>query len=472
MDSDRTPSPKRRKDILLPEAARPLSSGLAAPYRRTLRRVGAFALVALLMAAMRARGGAVAAGDGFVGETSIVLGFLLLATYLAGSLAGDLRLPRITGYILAGMLVGPSVLHLIQVADVAQLKVIDDIAISLIALSAGGELRIRDVRRNRRMLFGVMGSEMTAVFLAVGGFILLAAQLLPFTAGATGAETVMLAIVFGAIAIANSPAVAIAVVNDAGARGPVASTVLSVTILKDVAVIVLFAGALAIGRVVLGTGGSGTGEFLRSTALAIPGSIAAGAAVGWLVALYLRHVGSHLVLFTLAVAFVNAQIAAHFHFEVLLLSLSVGFFVENISPVQGEPLIEAIEKNSTPLYALFFGLAGASLGLAGLASYWYIVVALVLVRAAAILVGVWLGARLTDAHEAIRRYAWTGFISQAGITLGMVVIAARAFPQWADLFATLFVAMVAIHELAGPVLLQDGLRRAGEIGKAKRAVAG
>ena len=71
------------------------------------------------------------------------------------------------------------------------------------------------------------------------------------------------------------------------------------------------------------------------------------------------------MLFTLAVAFVNAQIAAQLHLEVLLLSLSAGFFVENISPVQGEPFIEAIEKNSTPLYALFFGLAGAGLSLSG-----------------------------------------------------------------------------------------------------------
>lgn len=406
--------------------------------------------------------------DGFVGQTSLVLGFLLLATYLAGALVGDLKLPRITGYILAGMLIGPAILNLVQPGDVARLKAIDDIAISLIALSAGGELRVRDIRRDGRMLMGVMGSEMTAVFLAVAGFILLAAPLLSFTADATLVERVMLAIIFGSIAIANSPSVAIAVINDSGARGPVASTILSITILKDVAVVILFAATLSVGRVVLGTGG-GTREFLVSTALAIPGSIAAGAAIGWLVALYLRHVGSKLVLFTLALAFVNAQIAERFHLEVLLLSLSAGFFVENISPVQGEPLIEAIEKNSTPLYALFFGLAGAALSLSGLVDLWYIVAALVLVRAAAIFGGTWAGARLTGADDVIRRYAWVGFISQAGITLGMVVIAARAFPQWATLFTTLFVAMVAIHELCGPVLLQDGLRRAGELGRRKRA---
>ncbi len=446
------------------------TSRFVTPAAGTLRRIAAFALIALLMAALRARGGEVVAGERFLGDTSVVLGFLLLATYLAGALVGDLKLPRITGYILAGMLIGPAILGLVEQADVERLKVIDDIAISLIALSAGGELRVRDLRRDGRMLMGVMGSEMTAVFLAVAGFILLAAPVLPFTADATLVERSMLAIIFGSIAIANSPSVAIAVINDSGARGPVSSTVLSVTIMKDVAVVILFAAALSVGRVVVGTGG-GTADFLVSTALAIPGSIAAGAAIGWLVALYLRHVGAKLVLFTLALAFVNAQIAEYFHLEVLLLSLSAGFFVENISPVQGEPLIEAIEKNSTPLYALFFGLAGAALSLSGLVDLWYIVAALVLVRAAAIFGGTWVGARLTGADDVVRRYAWVGFISQAGITLGMVVIAARAFPAWATLFTTLFVAMVAIHELCGPVLLQEGLRRAGEIGRRKRATS-
>ena len=123
---------------------------------RTLTRVAAFALIAFLMAALRARGGSVSAGDGFVGETSLVLGFLLLATYLAGSVVGELRLPRITGYLLAGMLIGPAILNLVQLGDVARLKAIDDIAIGLIALSAGGELRVRDIRRDGRMLIGVM----------------------------------------------------------------------------------------------------------------------------------------------------------------------------------------------------------------------------------------------------------------------------------------------------------------------------
>lgn len=434
---------------------------------RLLLQLGSLTLLGALMFGLRARGGSVPTDTGFAGETSVALGFLLLATYLAGSVTSEFRLPRITGYILVGMLVGPEVVNLVTASDVGRLKAIDDIAISLIALSAGGELRVAELRRQGRSLIGIMSGEMATVFVAVVGFVLLASPLLPFTADATLAETLILAVVFGSIAIANSPSVAIAVINDSRSRGPVASTILAVTILKDVVVIVLFAVALSIGRTVLGEGAGGTSEFLISTSVAIFGSLIVGAVIGWLVSVYLRRVASRMVLFTLGVAFVNAQIAAELHLEVLLLSLSAGFFVENISPVEGEPFIQAIERNSTPLYALFFGLAGAGLALSGLADLWLAVLALVSVRALAVFGGTWIGARFTDADESVRKYAWVGFISQAGVTLGMVVIAARAFPQWAELFTTIFVAMVAIHELFGPVLLQEGLRRAGEIGAAR-----
>jgi Kef-type K+ transport system membrane component KefB len=127
--------------------------------------------------------------------------------------------------------------------------------------------------------------------------------------------------------------------------------------------------------------------------------------------------------------------------------------------------VQGVEANSLPLYALFFALAGASIHLDELAALWPFALGLVAARAGAVFLGTWLGARRVDAEPEVRRYAWLGFISQAGVTLGMVVIAARAFPEWGDALRTLFVAMVAIHELVGPVLLQYGLHRSGEVGK-------
>jgi Kef-type K+ transport system membrane component KefB len=291
--------------------------------------------------------------------------------------------------------------------------------------------------------------------------------------GRDTATVLVIAMVFGSIAIANSPSVAIAVINETRSRGPVTSTILGVTVLKDVVVIVLFAVALAVARTALTPdGGFETAFFLRLGG-EIGGSILAGVFAGLVVAALLPKVRSHMVIFALAIAFLNAHVASVLHLEVLLLSLVAGFTLQNVGPTHGAPFVRALEANALPVYAIFFALAGASIHIGELAELWPFVAAFVVARAIAVYSGTWVGAALTRSEPDVRRYAWLGFISQAGVTLGMVVITARSFPEWGAELQTLFVAMVALHELIGPVLLQYGLKQSGEAGmreeRARRA---
>ncbi len=396
-------------------------------------------------------------------QATVTLGFLLLSAVFAGGLAARLSLPAITGYIALG--VGVGALGFVTESHIDQLGLIDDVAISLIALSAGGELRLTELRQRARSLGGIVTAEMIAVFVVIAGAVLLMAPLLPFTAGRSTLAVAVIAMIFGSIAIANSPAVAIAVINDSRARGPVSSTVLGVTVIKDVAVILLFAVALSVARTVMSSDVGFDPAFFGRVGWKLGGSLALGALSGWIISIALRRAGISKVLLALAAAFFNAEAAALLNLEILLLSLTAGFFIENISPVHGEPFVEGVEENSLPLYALFFALAGASIHLDELVALWPIVLGFVLLRGAAVFGGTWVGALITGSEPEVRRYAWLGFISQAGVTLGMVVIAAEAFPAWGDELQTVFVAMVAVHELIGPVLLQHGLRRAGEVGQ-------
>ncbi len=402
------------------------------------------------------------------GDTATILGFLLLTAYLAGSAAADIGLPRVTGYILLGLLVGPGVLGVISELQVDRLKPIDDIAISLIALAAGGELRISMLRERGKEILGIMGTEMVSVFTVVFVLTLLLSGHLPFTEGRELGVILVIAMVFGSIAIANSPSVTIAVITDTRSRGPTTSTMLGVTVAKDVAVVLAFAVAISIARAQLGGAGEGAGAVTGTILWEVGGSIVTGAVGGWLISLYLRRLGAHSVLFVLAAAFLNALVAGLLHFEVLLMSLVAGFVVENLKPEKGESFVEAVEANSLPFYALFFSLAGAHIALDRLLVLLPFVALFVGSRAAAVWVGTNLGARWTGAPETVRKYAWVGFISQAGVTLGMVSIVSRAFPAWGTDLYTLFLAMVAVHELVGPVLLQWGLKRAGEIGMRDR----
>jgi Kef-type K+ transport system membrane component KefB len=196
----------------------------------------------------------------------------------------------------------------------------------------------------------------------------------------------------------------------------------------------------------------------------IGGSIAVGALVGVAIAAYLRFGKQHLVLFTIAVAWVMVEIAAVLHLELLLLALTAGIVLENLVPVEGTRFVDALEAASLPLYAVFFSLAGATVHLSELAAVWQWALVLIGVRALAIFLGTSWGARLGRSPEVVRRTAWGGFVSQAGVALGMATLLAQEFPTWGAQLQGFFVAMVAVHELAGPVLAKWTLDRAGEVG--------
>lgn len=430
-----------------------------------MKRVLILGMLLLLGLGFQAFLAGVPTADGPSGGTmAFLLGFLLLTAYVAGQAANGMGLPRITGYIILGVLVGPGVLGVLTEGNVSALEPVDDIAISLIALTAGAELRLKEIRERGRAMLTIMGTEMVTVFVLTSGCIVLFSGLLPFTEGLGQTAVLVVALIFGSIAIANSPAVAVALINETRSRGPVASTVLGVTVIKDVTVIVLFAVSLSLARAVLGGEGL-QADFALTLVQEIGGSIVVGAFSGWVLARYFVRHGTHPVLIVLAAALLNAQIADAFHLEVLLLSLTAGFFLENASGARGEDLLEAVEANSLPFYALFFSLAGAKIDIAALPGTGLFVLLFVVVRGMAVYGGTWAGSRLVNAEPTVQRYAWTGFVSQAGVTIGMVVIAARAFPEWGPDLMTLFVAMVAVHELVGPVLFQWGLKSAGEVGK-------
>jgi len=425
-----------------------------------------FTFVALLALMWVVRGYEAAAGPG-PGATAMALGFLLLAAFLGGQIASGAGLSRITGYLLVGLLVGPGALGLLRPEDVDRLRVLDDVAIALIALTAGGELRLSELRGMGRALASITLVGTAILFACVAGSVALLSAWLPFTAGRPLALVLTVAVVFGSVAIASSPSVAIAVITDTRSRGPVSSTVLGVTVLKDVLVIVAFAAALSVAYTVLEPAGAASGTGLGlGLAAEIGGSLVAGGLLGILIAGYLHWVGRQMVLFTLGIAWLAAELAAAFHLELLLVGLAAGFTLENLLPVEGARFVDGLEDASLPLYALFFSLAGSAVHLGELAHLWTWAVLFVAIRALGLWAGTLAGARLGRAPEVVGRWAWLGFISQAGVALGMVTILSRAFPTWGAELRTLFVAMVAVHELAGPVALQWALEHSGEAGRA------
>ena len=399
-------------------------------------------------------------------------------SYLIGQGGTKLHLPKITGYIFAGVLFGPHLLKLLETHTVLQLKFIDDMALTFIALAAGGELRLKDLRaRWRNILLTIVG--LTGVVIVGVTFATFALRsLMPFLTDRSTAEILSIVALLGILSVARSPASAIAVISECRAKGPFTETVLGVTVAMDILVILLFAIAAAIcGAVTLPGKAADVGLLLVLVANILL-SVVMGLLVGWGLSVYIRRVGAELPILIIVLAFLVTHFShsladyleyAHdlsLHLEPLLICMTAGFAVQNFSP-QGARFITAIERVALPVYAIFFAIVGAAIDLNVLRISWQIALLLVLVRAATVYAGAYLGGRVSGDPPLFNRLSGLSFITQAGVSLGLASEIMRRFPEFGPPLATLAIAAITLNQLIGPVTLKYALTRVGEAGAAE-----
>jgi Kef-type K+ transport system membrane component KefB len=402
---------------------------------------------------------------GYGGQWLLTFGFLILAADTVGGLAAAARLPRIAGYLVAGALFGPSVLGTVSADATEQLAPVSSLAIALIAFLAGSELRWSELKERGVLILKILGVEMGLTLVVMTGLMFGLRNLVPFLRGVDVSTALALSLLFASVAVVHSPVVTMALLSETNARGPVARTTLGVVLVSDVAVILLFSGVLAMVRGVAPAPSAGTHE-MSAVALVweIAGALVVGAALGVVVAMYLRFVQRELFLFAMIVAFFGAEVAGLTHVETLLTLLTAGFVAENVSERHaGEAFRGAMERSAAPVFVVFFALAGASMALSDLAALWPLVIPIVLVRLLSIWGGTWIGARWGRGSSVERRYVWLGLVSQAGVAIGLATIVAEAYPQRGAQIRTLFLAVMAVNQVLGPILFRLALDRSGEI---------
>lgn len=401
---------------------------------------------------------------------TVLLGFVLLASYMAGTAARGFGLPGVTGYVLLGIVVGPFALGILSPPMVELLRRIDQIALALIALTAGGELRMADLRRSARPILGIGLVVMGVVVAGITGLVVAARPVVPLLAGLPWPTVLALGVLLAVWCANSSPDATIAVINESGAAGDFTETVLGITILKDVLVIIAFSAALSLMTPLVRPGASFDPSLLLHTAWEVGGALLAGGLAGALFAVVLRRLGKRPVLLTLAFTYLLVLLAETLHVELLLTAVGAGFVVENYSE-EGDLLIHAIEGNALVVFAIFFALAGAALNLRTLAEYWPLALGVVVARTMLTWLGARLGARLGRATPKVASWSWMGLISQAGVTLGLSVLVAEALPGPGQVFAAVTTAVIIVHLLLGPVLLKLALERAEETAKADESRA-
>ncbi|SDC59265.1 MULTISPECIES: cation:proton antiporter [unclassified Candidatus Frackibacter] len=384
---------------------------------------------------------------------NIVLSFslMLFSGFIVGNLFKRMGIPSITGYILTGVVFGESVLGIQTHEYVEALAPITNLGLGLIALTIGEELIIDELKRLGSTIISITFFQFLGTFIVVLSVMLLFGVALP------------LALILSAIASATAPAATTAVIEECKAKGPFTSTLLATIAIDDAVCIILFGLVLAVDQVLINGGGSLL-SMIGQPFIEIFGSIIAGLIIAKILA-FLAHrtrLKKEYLLIVLTTVLLDMELADMYHLSPLLVNMVAGFTLTNFFNSQHE-IREVIEVAEVPIFVAFFTLAGAELQLGALFNTGVLGIAFIASRMIGKILGSWTGATVSKASTKVRRYLGLGLIPQAGVGVGLVFVAAEAFPQFNEILTSLVLASVAVSELIGPLAAKFALEKAGEI---------
>ena len=381
-------------------------------------------------------------------SSPLVLGLLFLIGFFADILGRSTFLPRVTLLMLGGLAVGPAGFSLIPESFVDQwFPELTSIALALIGFLLGHQLSVPALRER--------GAQVIVISLCkvVGAWIFVAVALL-----LAGLDPVI-ALLLAGIAPATAPAATYDIVHESGAGGEFADTLLSVVAVDDIWGLLIFVLMLTAAGIISGEAAIGAG--ITASLFDIGGSILLGVVLGAPMAYLTGRIrrGEPMLAEALGFVLLGAGIAEWFDLLPILTAIVMGIMVSSLASHHDRPF-HAIEGIEWPFMVLFFVLAGASLEvdalmLAGSVTFLY-----VLARFGGIYIGTRLGGRLAHARHAIRKWLGLALLPQAGVAIGMALLAVQRFPETASVVLAVVVASTVILETIGPVFTRLALRSA------------
>ena len=384
------------------------------------------------------------------------------------------KLPDVTAYLVAGVLIGPSLIGALRIPglgfssyeELESLGLISDVALGFIAFSIGNEFRLSQLRETGKqaLVIGILQAVVTTLLvdIALLVFHFIAPQVLSLPA----------AITLGSIAAATAPAATLMVVRQYKAKGPVTDLLLPIVALDDAVGLVLFAVSFGVAKALV----SGTPDLytiVLDPLLEILGSLVLGALAGWVLTALekLFHSNRNRVAMTIGFVFLTVALSklrlplgpVHLGFSPLLVCMMLGSLFCNLCPLSDE-IMERADKWSSPLMVLFFVLSGAELELGVFAQFASVLVGVVYILSRCL--GKYFGAResarMMRCGEKVVKYLGITLWPQAGVALGMCVTAGQ-LPGDGPLIRNIVLFAVLVYELLGPVMTKWALTRAGDI---------
>ncbi len=400
-----------------------------------------------------------------------ILGISIVGGLVGASFFQKLRVPQVVGFIVIGLLAGDNGLKLITHIDVAMLQPFTLFALGIIGFLVGGELRAETFRKYARQFFAILIGEGVIAFLLVGVssglflYVIFHNATIAFSAG----------IVFGAVASATDPASTIDVLWEYRSLGVLTTSLTAIVALDDALAMILYGVATGLAKMISGDSGSVISEIGKVFA-----ELLGAAVLGFIGAVILRFLLMRVKLlqknfaFAIGIILLLISTAVYANMDVILTSMTMGCFLANMLPKRSESLFESVRSFSTPIYVLFFVLAGARLSISQMPGWlWGIVAIYVFGRSIGKVVGAYIGARWTGSEPVVRRYLGMGLFAQGGVAIGLSIMAShylKAIPvdgnlMLGDVIIFGIAATTLIVQLFGPPMVKLALKLSGESGR-------
>lgn len=388
-------------------------------------------------------------------EILLHLGTILLVGFIVAKLLGLLKFPEVTGYLIAGILIGPSVFGFIPEEAVKSFDIISEVALAFIAFSIGAELKFDDLKKVGKAIFLITILEALVAFFLVTVVMLLLKQSLPFS------------LAIGSIACATAPAATLMVIKQYKAEGPLVRTLIPVVALDDGVCIIAFGVASTLAQNMIQGGAFSMMNMVGKPIIQIFSALALGIVTGIIMVKamnFMKNQGQIQVAF-IGVIFLLAAISLRFDLSSLLTMMAFGTTICNTSSNEVK-VFTAIEVITPAIFLCFFVLSGADLDLSSLTKVGVLGAAYVVARVIGKALGAGIGAKIGSLSSSVQQNLGFCLVPQAGVAIGLSLIAKRIIPApHGAAIRDIILSATVIYELIGPLLTKMALFRAGEIKK-------
>lgn len=386
-------------------------------------------------------------------EMLLKIGLILLMGIIGGRIAGYFKLPNISGYIVGGLLLGPSLFNVIGTGEVeGSFKLLNDFALAAIAFGIGNEFLWEHIKKVGKNIFiitliQVIGT-MSIVFITMY-FIF--------------NQDFGFSLILSSISAATAPAGIVLIIRELKAKGPLVDTILPVVAIDDALGLMAFGISLSVVKLMEVGGDFSIFKMVSAPLLEIAGSLLLGALLGTILSFVAKKAKGKEELLSIVLVFIimGASFSELLHLSSLLTSMMMGTMVINLVHNTNR-IFDVVSDFTPPIYILFFTLAGASLDVRILSKVGILGIGYIIARILGKVIGSGIGAKLVKAPKNVTKYLGMSLLPIGGVSIGLVGIVSGELPLIASKVSTVVLFSVLVFDIIGPILTRRGIIQCGE----------